>query len=253
MSDKKKRMRRLGAGIGVGAAVTAALLTLGLLSFAGHIGQASTTAAPEWLRPVTRDLDQRGFKWIDIDVADGVATVSGEAPDVDSRRFGFEAAETAIQTAAPDLALVVDATQLTGGEASVGAALKALGATPAAVDCQTAFQGVLSGRTINFAPGSADLTPDNKRLLDALSAVAIRCRAFSIEVGGHTDTSGSPGINRTLSQSRAQAVAAYLTSKGAPTEALTARGFGSSRPLDQSRGPEADARNRRIEFTVAAR
>lgn len=253
MSDKKKR-RRLGAGIAVGAAVAAALLTLLLAGAAGLSGGHSETGpVVGWVRDVQDGLAKRGYRWIDIDVTDTVATVSGEAPDVDSRRYGFEAAEAAIQEASKEIAVVVDATTLPGGEASVGAAIKALGATPAALDCQTAFQGTLAGRVINFTPGSAELTPDNKRLLDALSAVAIRCKAYAIEIGGHTDASGSPRLNLALSRNRAASVEAYLRGKGVPEGVLTTRGYGSSKPVDPAPTPEAAARNRRIEFTVAAR
>jgi len=252
VSDRKKRARRIGASVGVSAGICAALLVLGLMGFTGMVGGGA--GGPAWLGGVIKGLGERGYDWIAIDVADKIATVSGEAPDFDSRQYGFEAAETALRRAdeAGEIAVVVDATSLEGGAPGVGAALKALGADPAAGACQDAFRGTLEGRTITFTPGSADLTADNRRLLDALSAVAIRCRAHHVEIGGHTDVSGRADANDLLSAQRAGSVEAYLINKGVPAEALTAKGYGARLPIDPARTPEADARNRRIEFTVEA-
>ncbi len=246
-------MRRVAAGVGVSAGICAALLTLVLMSLGGLTGGVPMNG-PAWLKGVTTDLGQRGYDWITIDVADKIATISGEAPDVDSRQYGFEAAETALHRAdeAGEIGIVVDATHLEGGTPGFGAALKALGATPAAAACQDAFRSTLEGRTVNFAPASADLTTDNKRLLDAVSAVAMRCRAYHMEVGGHTDASGAADANDLLSAQRAGTVEAYLINKGVPADVLTAKGYGARMPLDPARTPEADARNRRIEFTVSA-
>jgi outer membrane protein OmpA-like peptidoglycan-associated protein len=45
----------------------------------------------------------------------------------------------------------------------------------------------------------------------------------------------------------------YLVGKGAPADALTAKGLGEEQVLDTSETPEGHARNRRTEFKVAAR
>ena len=250
MSDRRKRRKRaIGAGIGVGVAVTSALFVLALTGMSGGAPQASMS--PPWVNAIKSGLGARGFSWIDINVADKVATVSGEAPDVDALQYGFEAAELALKNE-PDVSLVIDATRLSGGPVGIGAALQALAATPDLAACQQAFTATLDGRSINFLSGSADLDGDNRRLLDTLSAVALRCRAFRIEIAGHTDLLGSPLRNQTLSEARAETVRSYLVSKGAAEASLSAVGFGATRPIDLARTPDADARNRRIEFTVAA-
>lgn len=254
MSERRKRRTRaLGAGIGVGVAVTSALFVLALIGLSGAMSGGASHADnnPPWVATIKSGLAERGFRWIDVDVADKVATVSGEAPDVDALQYGFEAAEQALKTE-PDVSLVIDATRLAGGPMGVGAALQALGAAPDLAACQQAFTATLDGRSINFLSGSADLDGDNRRLLDTLSAVALRCRAFRIEIAGHTDISGSPQRNQGLSEARAATVRGYLIDKGVAGDALSATGHGSTRPLDLARTPEADARNRRIEFTVAA-
>lgn len=249
MSEKKKRRTRaMGAGIGVGVAVTAALFALTLTGLGG-----GSTNNPPWVAGVEAGLAKRGYDWLTINVSERVATVSGQAPDVDSQRYGFEAAETELNRNHGDsLAVVVDATNLEGGPAGVGAALRDLGAKPELAACQKAFVATLEGRAINFALGSADLDGDNRRLLDTLSGVAIRCRAYNIEVAGHTDLTGEPAANLDLSAARAETVRGYLVSKGVDADSLAAVGFGQTRPLEDSRTLAANAKNRRIEFTVAA-
>jgi outer membrane protein OmpA-like peptidoglycan-associated protein len=207
-----------------------------------------------WLAKVQENLAGRGYDWLKIDIADGVATVSGEAPDVDSRQFGFEAAEAAIQRSdtGKSVRLVVDATTMEGAAPSSGAALNGLGAAPTAETCNGAFAATLTARPLSFERGSAELSAEDKPVLDALSAVAIRCKAYRIEIGGHADRAGAAAANLTLSQQRAEAVQRYLTERGVPATQLTTRGYGSSKLLDPGRSPAANARNRRIEFTVSA-
>ena len=235
----------MGAGIGAGAAVIAALFTLALTGLGG-------SGEPAFVRSIENALAKRGYDWIDIAVADKVATVSGEAPDVDSHRYGFEAAEELLGHEPQDVSVVVDATRLEGGPAGIGAALAALGPKPELAACQQAFTTTLEGRAINFKSGSAELDGDNRRLLDTLSGVAIRCHAYKIEVAGHTDAQGRPAANQTLSEERAGTVRGYLMGKGVSGDTMTATGFGATRPVDVTTGPAADARNRRIEFTVSA-
>jgi chemotaxis protein MotB len=45
----------------------------------------------------------------------------------------------------------------------------------------------------------------------------------------------------------------YLAARGVPTNRLAATGFGPYQPLDPGNGPEAWAKNRRIEFKLTER
>jgi flagellar motor protein MotB len=117
--------------------------------------------------------------------------------------------------------------------------------------CNAQFKTALVGKTINFDSGDAVIAADSKALLGELAEVANRCQAFKIEIGGHTDTVGDPAMNKTLSQSRADAVRAYLVGKGVPAGQLTAIGYGAERPAVATGNEVAMAANRRIEFTVS--
>jgi OmpA-OmpF porin, OOP family len=96
------------------------------------------------------------------------------------------------------------------------------------------------------------ISASSNALLDGIAAALAPCAGTTVEVGGHTDPSGTPGTNQTLSEARAQAVVTALTGRSVPAERLTARGYGSSQPKVEGRGAAADAANRRIEFRVAA-
>jgi outer membrane protein OmpA-like peptidoglycan-associated protein len=73
---------------------------------------------------------------------------------------------------------------------------------------------------------------------------------LKIEISGHTDNTGSATINETLSQSRAEAVVTYLSSKGIQSARLTAKGYGSSKPVATNTTDEGRQQNRRTEFEI---
>ena len=118
--------------------------------------------------------------------------------------------------------------------------------------CTGEFRTALAGGTVNFAPAAATVTTDSTPLLDKLADIAGRCGAYKIEVQGHTDETGGPNTdNMALSRARAQAVVTYLKTHGVEDEQLTGVGYGSTKPVDASGTPEANAKNRRIEFVVS--
>ena len=104
--------------------------------------------------------------------------------------------------------------------------------------------------TVDFATGSATLTPQARQTLDqlgkALSSQDLGKYRFRIE--GHTDTVGAPATNLSLSQQRANAVAGYLESTYgiAPTR-LQAIGMGEQGLLVPTPPQTPDAANRRVE------
>jgi outer membrane protein OmpA-like peptidoglycan-associated protein len=65
---------------------------------------------------------------------------------------------------------------------------------------------------VQFANGSATLTPEAVATLTQLGIALTdpQLAGFRFRIEGHTDTVGSPALNRQLSTRRAQAVAYYL-------------------------------------------
>jgi outer membrane protein OmpA-like peptidoglycan-associated protein len=104
--------------------------------------------------------------------------------------------------------------------------------------------------TVQFANGSAELTPQAMSALDnlgrALSSAALSSYRFRIE--GHTDTVGSPEMNRSLSERRAAAVAEYLTRKyGVQSARLEPVGMGEDHLLVPTPAQTPEPRNRRVQ------
>jgi outer membrane protein OmpA-like peptidoglycan-associated protein len=102
---------------------------------------------------------------------------------------------------------------------------------------------------IQFATGSDVLTPQAIRSLDelgkALGNPTLATYHFRIE--GHTDTVGSPDLNKSLSQRRAETVVGYLTSKYQIDPArLQAVGMGEDGLLVSTPNNTPEARNRRV-------
>ncbi len=103
--------------------------------------------------------------------------------------------------------------------------------------------------TVDFATGSAALTPQARQTLDALGKALNNPKLagdhFRIE--GHTDTVGTAAGNLALSQLRARRVAQYLEDRySVPGARLTAVGMGEQ-GLAVSTPPQTpEARNRRV-------
>jgi outer membrane protein OmpA-like peptidoglycan-associated protein len=75
-------------------------------------------------------------------------------------------------------------------------------------------------------------------------------KSLSIEIGGHTDNTGSESLNKSLSENRAKAVYDYLISNGIESSRLSFKGYGSSKPIDTNDTDEGKANNRRTEVKI---
>jgi len=104
---------------------------------------------------------------------------------------------------------------------------------------------------INFPTGSAQIPDYSTSFLNkAAAAIKMAPAGLVIEIGGHTDNTGDPAANLSLSQQRADAVRSYLVQQGVPDSQLKAVGYGDSHPIASNDTEEGRFRNRRIEFTA---
>lgn len=105
---------------------------------------------------------------------------------------------------------------------------------------------------VNFAFDSSELTGTAKANLDKLSEVLINNPDTNINIYGHTDSKGTDNYNLALSGRRAEAVKAYLISKGVVSGRLETMGVGEKEPVASNDTDAGRAQNRRVEFAITA-
>lgn len=104
---------------------------------------------------------------------------------------------------------------------------------------------------ITFAPGRTKLNPQVYPLLIKVADIIMKDYPNAqVHVAAYTDTSGNPQRNRSLSITRARAVAGYLRYRGVNRDQLNASGFGENRPVAANDTAAGRAKNRRIEITI---
>jgi OmpA-OmpF porin, OOP family len=92
--------------------------------------------------------------------------------------------------------------------------------------------------------------PAGKAKLDDLVS---KVKGINLEViiaVGHTDSIGSDAYNQKLSVRRAEAVKAYLVSKGIEKNRIYTEGKGEKQPVASNKTKEGRAKNRRVEIEV---
>jgi OOP family OmpA-OmpF porin len=91
---------------------------------------------------------------------------------------------------------------------------------------------------------------DGKAALDSLLASLQGMNTEAIVTVGHTDSIGSDAYNEKLSLRRAEAVKAYLVSKGVEAARVFVEGKGESQPVADNKTAEGRAKNRRVTVEV---
>jgi outer membrane protein OmpA-like peptidoglycan-associated protein len=120
------------------------------------------------------------------------------------------------------------------------------GVTVDATGCEPPRAIVLEG--VNFLSGSAKLTLDSQGPLNRVVTALNERRDLRVVIEGHTDNVGNRDANVRLSKARADAVRAYLVSKGIAASRLSTIGYGPDQPVASNDTPEGRAQNRRVQL-----
>ncbi len=118
-----------------------------------------------------------------------------------------------------------------------------------AAACRAMFASII-GDPVRFVWGTAELRPLAYPLLERYAEFALDCPSHTLSIIGHTDARGDAEYNLELSLERADAVAAFLESRGVELERLVTRGAGSLEPIADNSTIGGRSRNRRIEIEL---
>ncbi len=128
--------------------------------------------------------------------------------------------------------------------------------TPGSAPAAAAAAVVPSSEKITFEADTffdfdkSVLKPTGKTKLNDLAS---KLQGIDIEVvvaTGHTDSVGSDAYNIKLSLRRANAVKAFLVSKGIPADRIFTAGKGEGTPVASNKTRDGRAKNRRVEVEV---
>ena len=108
---------------------------------------------------------------------------------------------------------------------------------------------MLAAGIVEFDVGSADLTAAGKATVAKLAAALAKQPAVAVAIAGHTDNLGSASRNAQLSQARSDTVKNTLIAQGVAATRLTAKGYGSTKPIADNATAAGRQKNRRIDFT----
>jgi OmpA-OmpF porin, OOP family len=101
-----------------------------------------------------------------------------------------------------------------------------------------------------FDVNKSVVKPEGKAKMDDLVS---KIKGINLEViiaVGHTDSDGGDAANQKLSVARAEAVKAYLVSKGIEKNRVYTEGKGEKQPVADNKTKEGKAKNRRVEIEV---
>ncbi len=101
---------------------------------------------------------------------------------------------------------------------------------------------------ITFDVGKATIKPESMGEINRIVQLMTENPDLKFSVEGHTDSTGNPASNQTLSEQRSQAIVAKLVEMGIAQDRLTAVGKGQNNPIADNSTDEGRAKNRRVEF-----
>lgn len=101
-----------------------------------------------------------------------------------------------------------------------------------------------------FEVDQATLKPGATRNLQPLVDALGKHPETTVQIEGHTDSTGSADYNLGLSQRRAEAVKTYLVSQGIDASRLATRGLGKDYPVASNDSAAGRQQNRRVEIVI---
>jgi outer membrane protein OmpA-like peptidoglycan-associated protein len=102
-----------------------------------------------------------------------------------------------------------------------------------------------------FDTNRSQIKPALRTVLDRYSKTLNDHSVTTIDIVGHTDSTGSDAVNDPLSRARADAARSYLTSRGVAASRIAVAGRGEREPVASNDTESGRAQNRRVEIYIA--
>ena len=101
-----------------------------------------------------------------------------------------------------------------------------------------------------FDLGKSTIRPESATVLNNIVNVFNKYKNDKVSLEGYTDSTGNKAKNQKLSEDRAYSVKAYLIDKGIDQARLTAKGFGTEKPIASNKTKKGRELNRRVEINL---
>jgi outer membrane protein OmpA-like peptidoglycan-associated protein len=125
--------------------------------------------------------------------------------------------------------------------------------TGEAKSCQDDIDRAMASRRVEFVPGTYQLAPDARAVLDdAYRAIETCPQDLKITVAAYTDNVGDPTAKQIISRTRAQVTADALVRRGLAASRIDAEGFGAASPIADNATPQGRLLNQRVAISVRA-
>lgn len=108
----------------------------------------------------------------------------------------------------------------------------------------------ITARTL-FDFNKSTIRSEGKAVLDVLAKKILAIASSTAVVTGYTDNKGSEQYNLALGSRRANAVKAYLITKGVDSNRITTESRGEANPIASNATAAGRAKNRRVEIKIS--
>jgi OOP family OmpA-OmpF porin len=106
---------------------------------------------------------------------------------------------------------------------------------------------------VHFDFDKANIKPAYQGILNEVAKVMSMNPGVTMEIDGHTDSTGPDAYNQKLSERRAKAAMTYLVEKGIAKDRFMVKGFSFHKPIASNDTKDGRAKNRRDEFIPSVR
>ena len=185
--------------------------------------------------------------WRDANWTPATAAATCDGAIVAKPAVGAPAAGATAAAASAATAATAAAAGIAAAAAAAPAAAPAAPVVPAAA---VAPAKVTYAADAFFDFDKAVLKPEGKAKLNDLASKVAGINLEVVIAVGHTDSTGPAKYNQALSVRRAEAVKAYLVSKGIESNRIYTEGKGLTQPIADNSTREGRAKNRRVEVEV---